>query len=350
MVNQKRIALFVDIDNMPLNKKHVDNIITQLEKSGEIVYAKIYGVTDRRHREIICDAVARGFETVPPVYPTRRGSTKVFDIRILVDLCELFATNKSIDGVAIVANPAHQVYLFSRLKRNGIKIFACDNLDEYSAKFVDEILSFGYNDPNSVSKAKKEKSGADLLTETPAQEQAELDSVEQPEQVVEEQAEPVKEVVEEQEQSVEPEQEQPAPQVEEQPVADSVEAEQIVEEVAIAQEPVVEEQPEQQAEVYSVVLDEETADEQPEVVEQPQDEEVEEQPEVVEEPQPEVLAEQPEQEEIVVEEIEPIEEEQNDNLDILRQIQQIKQDVPNNDDEEDEALIEKIKQLLDEFN
>ncbi|MBE5749139.1 MAG: NYN domain-containing protein, partial [Clostridiales bacterium] len=103
MVNQKRIALFVDIDNMPLNKKHVDNIITQLEKSGEIVYAKIYGVTDRRHREIICDAVARGFETVPPVYPTRRGSTKVFDIRILVDLCELFATNKSIDGVAIVA-------------------------------------------------------------------------------------------------------------------------------------------------------------------------------------------------------------------------------------------------------
>ena len=47
---------------------------------------------------------------------------------------------------------------------------------------------------------------------------------------------------------------------------------------------------------------------------------------------------------------EPIEEEKDDNLDILRQIQQIKQDVPNSDDEEDEALIEKIKQLLDEFN
>ena len=155
MVNQKRIALFVDIDNMPLNKKHVDNIITQLEKNGEIVYAKIYGVTDRRHREIICDAVARGFDTIPPVYPTRRGSTKVFDIRIMADLCELVATNKTIDGVAIVANPAHQVYLFSKLKRNGIKIFACDNLDEDSSKFVDEFLSFGYD--CQKSKAQKEE-------------------------------------------------------------------------------------------------------------------------------------------------------------------------------------------------
>ena len=41
---------------------------------------------------------------------------------------------------------------------------------------------------------------------------------------------------------------------------------------------------------------------------------------------------------------------QEDNLDILRQIQQMKQDAPSSDDEEDEALIEKIKQLLDEFN
>ena len=51
--------------------------------------------------------------------------------------------------------------------------------------------------------------------------------------------------------------------------------------------------------------------------------------------------------------VEVVEEEpqqQEDNLDILRQIQQMKQDAPSSDDEEDEALIEKIKQLLDEFN
>ncbi|MBR2303093.1 MAG: hypothetical protein IKA42_04760, partial [Clostridia bacterium] len=295
--------------------------------------AKIYGVTDRRHREIICDAVARGFETVPPVYPTRRGSTKVFDIRILVDLCELVATNKSIDGVAIVANPAHQVYLFSRLKRNGIKIFACDNLDEDSAKFVDEVLSFGYNDPNSVSKSKKAKSGDEIVTETPApqeqvepQEQTEepiVETVENADEPVEQPVEEIAEVdaVEEQSEPVDEQLQDEtvayAEQAEEQPITEVVEeiVKAVEQEVAAVNEPVEE----------AKVVEQEVAQEQPQV-----------------------LAQEPEQEEIVVEEIEPVEE--DDNLDILRQIQQIKQEVPSSDDEEDEALIEKIKQLLDEFN
>jgi len=306
MNNQNRIALFVDIDNMPLNKQHVDNIINQLEKHGEVVCAKIYGVTDRRHREIICDAVARGFETVPPVYPTRRGSTKVFDIRILVDLCELVATNKTIDAVAIVANPAHQVYLFSKLKRNGIKIFACDNLDSDSAKFVDEVLSFGYDDPNSMSKPKKQKAKAESQpveekTETSVEQIAE-EKVEQP--VVEEK--PV-EVVEQEQIEVE------------KPDQQEVEAEQ---EIA--------EEEEQSADIEPV--EEETVVEQvEEVAEKP----VEEQPQIIEEI------------DAVVEEDE---EQEDDQLDILRQIQDIKDDVPSSDDEEDEALIAKIKQLLDEFN
>lgn len=335
MVNQKRIALFVDIDNMPLNKKHVDNIITQLEKDGEVVYAKIYGVTDRRHREIICDAVARGFETVPPVYPTRRGSTKVFDIRILVDLCELIATNKSIDGVAIVANPAHQVYLFSRLKRNGIKIFACDNLDGDSAKFVDEVLSFGYNDPNSTAKAKKapkQDTSVDVVEEQPVEKQvAEQPACDVEQEVASAVTEPV---------------------VEEQPVVDEVVADEVAEEQSVEQ--FEEQQPVEEELVEEQPVEEQIVEEQPQQQEQaPVEEQIEEpQPQVVDEPADEqapVEEEQPE-EEIVVEQVESEEEQQNDDLDILRQIQQIKQDVPSSDDEEDEALIEKIKQLLDEFN
>ena len=322
MVNQKRIALFVDIDNMPLNKKHVDNIITQLEKSGEIVYAKIYGVTDRRHREIICDAVARGFETVPPVYPTRRGSTKVFDIRILVDLCELFATNKSIDGVAIVANPAHQVYLFSRLKRNGIKIFACDNLDEDSAKFVDEFLYFGYD---CKSKAQpKEEVSSPVVEDVAEQVEEKAEVVEQTETV-----EPVAETAEQVEVA-----EQIAEVVEEQPAVETV-AQTVEETVA---EETVAEVVEQQAEEQQTETPEQIVEEQ--VVEQEQVEPV------VEEQQ----VEQPQQvEEVVVDVVEETQPDDNE-LDILKQIQQMKQDVPSADDEEDAELIEKIKQLLDEFN
>ena len=314
MVNQKRIALFVDIDNMPLNKQHVDNIITQLEKSGEIVCAKIYGVTDRRHREIICDAVARGFDVIPPVYPTRRGSTKVFDIRIIADLCELVAINKTIDGVAIVANPAHQVYLFSKLKRNGIKIFACDNLDEDSAKFVDEFLYFGYD---CKSKAQPKEEVSSPVVEDVAEQQTE--TVEQVAEIAEqvEVAEQIADVVEEQ-----PAVETVAQTVEEQPEVEETVAEETVAEVV-----------EEQTETPEQIVEEQ-------VVEQEQVEPV------VEEQQ----VEQPQQvEEVVVDVVEETQPDDNE-LDILKQIQQMKQDVPSADDEEDAELIEKIKQLLDEFN
>lgn len=322
MVNQKRIALFVDIDNMPLNKQHVDNIITQLEKSGEIVCAKIYGVTDRRHREIICDAVARGFDVIPPVYPTRRGSTKVFDIRIIADLCELVAINKTIDGVAIVANPAHQVYLFSKLKRNGIKIFACDNLDEDSAKFVDEFLYFGYD---CKSKAQpKEEVSSPVVEDVAEQVEEKAEVVEQTETV-----EPVAETAEQVEVA-----EQIAEVVEEQPAVETV-AQTVEETVA---EETVAEVVEQQAEEQQTETPEQIVEEQ--VVEQEQVEPV------VEEQQ----VEQPQQvEEVVVDVVEETQPDDNE-LDILKQIQQMKQDVPSADDEEDAELIEKIKQLLDEFN
>ena len=42
MEGQNRIALFVDIDNMPLTKEHIDNIVSKLKQDGVIVYAKIY--------------------------------------------------------------------------------------------------------------------------------------------------------------------------------------------------------------------------------------------------------------------------------------------------------------------
>ncbi len=155
MEGQNRIALFVDIDNMPLTKEHIDNIVSKLKQDGVIAYAKIYGVTDRRHREIICDAVSNGFEIAPPVYPNRRGSTKVFDHRILVDLCELVFTNPTIDAVAIVANPTNLVYLFSKLKKENIFIYGCDNLDDDSLAFVDCVLNFGYDDPNTAIKLKR---------------------------------------------------------------------------------------------------------------------------------------------------------------------------------------------------
>lgn len=297
MNNQNRIALFVDIDNMPLGKQHIDRIISQLEESGEIAYAKFYGVTDRRHRDIICDIAARGFEMAPPVNPKKRGSTKVFDNRILVDLCELVFTNTSVSSVAIVANPTNMVHLFARLKREDVGIYACDNLDDDSLAFVDEILRFGYDDPNTAAKKRaaegeRENAGAFKIV-------TRRDEVPSPEDAADGEGE------------------------EETAAETATDAEDETAETESAQE--------EETEEYEEAVGEEPAAE----AEQPPEETADETPS--EEPQAE----------------EPLEEKadgEDADLGILKEIQRMKDETPSDDDKEDAELIEKIKKLLDEFN
>ena len=297
MNNQNRIALFVDIDNMPLGKQHIDRIISQLEESGEIAYAKFYGVTDRRHRDIICDIAARGFEMAPPVNPKKRGSTKVFDNRILVDLCELVFTNTSVSSVAIVANPTNLVHLFARLKREDVGIYACDNLDDDSLAFVDEILRFGYDDPNTAAKKRaaegeRENAGAFKIV-------TRRDEVPSPEDADDGEGE------------------------EETAAETATDAEDETAETESAQE--------EETEEYEEAAGEEPAAE----AEQPPEETADETPS--EEPQ----AEEPSEEKADGEDAD---------LGILKEIQRMKDETPSDDDKEDAELIEKIKKLLDEFN
>ena len=297
MNNQNRIALFVDIDNMPLGKQHIDRIISQLEESGEIAYAKFYGVTDRRHRDIICDIAARGFEMAPPVNPKKRGSTKVFDNRILVDLCELVFTNTSVSSVAIVANPTNLVHLFARLKREDVGIYACDNLDDDSLAFVDEILRFGYDDPNTAAKKRaaegeRENAGAFKIV-------TRRDQVPSPEDADDGQGE------------------------EETAVETATDAEDETAETESA--------PAEETEEYEEAVGEEPAVE----AEQPPEEAADET--LYEEPQ----AEQPSEEKADGEDAD---------LGILKEIQRMKDETPSDDDKEDAELIKKIKKLLDEFN
>ena len=297
MNNQNRIALFVDIDNMPLGKQHIDRIISRLEESGEIAYAKFYGVTDRRHRDIICDIAARGFEMAPPVNPKKRGSTKVFDNRILVDLCELVFTNTSVSSVAIVANPTNLVHLFARLKREDVGIYACDNLDDDSLAFVDEILRFGYDDPNTAAKKRaaegeRENAGAFKIV-------TRRDEVPSPEDADEGEGE------------------------EETAAETATDAEDETAETESAQE--------EETEEYEEAADEEPAAE----AEQPPEETAGETPS--EEPQ----AEEPSEVKADGEDAD---------LGILKEIQRMKDETPSDDDKEDAELIEKIKKLLDEFN
>ena len=145
MLKELNIALFADADNCGLEYSHFDNTLFQLNEMGNVVYGKIYGVSDRKHKEIINDINKFGFDMALVMRVKKRGS-KVFDNRILIDVMDEVLSNGNIDAVCIVAARADMVPLYSRLHKLGVKIVALDNVDDESLAFVDEVLDIGLVD------------------------------------------------------------------------------------------------------------------------------------------------------------------------------------------------------------
>ncbi len=146
-----KIAMFVDVDNLGLSAKQFKEITDYVSSAGKVVYGKIYGVIDRKNKEIIDCIVNRGYDMAPPMRVKKRGS-KVFDNRILVDVMEIVVANEKIDTVAIVCAPSDLVPLFSKLREYGVSIMAMDNLDKESMFFVDDVI-LGEEDESGMNEA-----------------------------------------------------------------------------------------------------------------------------------------------------------------------------------------------------
>ncbi len=142
MLQGRQIALFLDVDNMGLEFEHYQNVMAQLAEVGEIVSATVYNVTDKKHKQIIADAEEHGYTVRHSPVGKRRGK-KTFDNRIFVDVVDAVNMAKVIDTVCIVAAPADMLYLYSYLRNRGIKIMACDNVDEKSLALVTEVVDLG---------------------------------------------------------------------------------------------------------------------------------------------------------------------------------------------------------------
>lgn len=172
-MNAKRIAMFVDVDNCALEYIHYENVLSQVKAEGDILYGKLYGVSDKKHKEIIADAEVNGFETCHAMRIKKRGA-KVYDNRITLDVVNTVFTTE-VDAVAIVCAPADMVYLYSFLRKNGIEILACDNGDEPSMGFVDTVIDLGKVEEIKLPKAKKVKAEpkATPIAETPVAEKTE---------------------------------------------------------------------------------------------------------------------------------------------------------------------------------
>lgn len=142
MLTNKKIALFMDVDNVAIDKDEYQSALYQLGELGEILYGKVYGITDRKNKEISNSVLSKGYEVSPPLRVKKRGS-KVFDYRIIVDIMEKVLQNNTVDTVAIFAAPTDLTWLYAKLRAYGISIIALDNNDEENAALVHQLMDIG---------------------------------------------------------------------------------------------------------------------------------------------------------------------------------------------------------------
>ncbi|MDD3831830.1 MAG: NYN domain-containing protein [Clostridia bacterium] len=149
MQGERKISLYIDIDNLKIGYNEYDDAIKQLEMAGDILHCKVYGVSDRRHKEIISSIMDRGYDMAPVM---RKRRPKQFDYRIIVDVMEDVLQNNNINTVVIIACPTDLVWLYSKLNSYNIKVIALDNNDEENRNLVDEVIHLGLHEPDPAPK------------------------------------------------------------------------------------------------------------------------------------------------------------------------------------------------------
>lgn len=142
MLQDKEIAVFIDVDNAVLDNKNYNKVMEQIEEMGEIVCGTLYGASERKHKKVIEAARDNGYIIQLPMR-NRRRVRKVFDDRIFIDVSTLIAHNHDIDAVAIISGATDLVYLFSFLRRYGIAVITGNNLDEQSTALANEVVDLG---------------------------------------------------------------------------------------------------------------------------------------------------------------------------------------------------------------
>ncbi len=117
MINTKKIALLVDVDNVKIGGEAFNELYSKLNEIGEVVYCKFYGYNDRKHI-YLTDAISRyGYDTAPFMRYKKRFSQ--LDNRMIVDAIKLNYTKVEIDTYCIVAGDGDLIPLLVELKSSG---------------------------------------------------------------------------------------------------------------------------------------------------------------------------------------------------------------------------------------
>ena len=116
-MNNRKIALLVDVDNVKIGGEAFNELYAKLNEIGDVVYCKFYGYNDRKHI-YLSDAIARyGYETAPFMRYKKRFSQ--LDSRIIVDAIKLNYTKTEIDTYCLVVGDGDLIPLLVELKSCG---------------------------------------------------------------------------------------------------------------------------------------------------------------------------------------------------------------------------------------
>ncbi len=142
MLTDRKLAVFIDVDNANMTAENFQTALDELTRRGTIVYGKVYGLSERKHKEIITKANDLAFDLASVMRIKKRGSKPV-DTRIFIDAMDVVYSYPNVDAIVVLTGTGDLVPLYSKMRALDIKVLALGNADEQSLHFVDEVLDLG---------------------------------------------------------------------------------------------------------------------------------------------------------------------------------------------------------------
>ena len=134
-----KIAVFIDLDNTGITAVNLVEVLSELRRQGDVVYAKLYGYTDAKVAEFEEIVAENRLETIGRMRFKPEG-VSVVDTRLVVDAIRLTTAHK-FSLVFVWAGQGDLASLFQQLKDLGARTATVDvdELDTQS-KFVDQRI------------------------------------------------------------------------------------------------------------------------------------------------------------------------------------------------------------------
>ncbi len=157
-MEDRHIALLVDVDNVDVSLDNFHEILKVLKKQGAVDYIKLYGYNERKHTNWGDTITYMGIDTCTTMRFRKRNKSKL-DLRIVVDALKINYTEPNINTFCIVAGKGDLVPLLTTLRISGKYLFEVMNFgSEINGHlFNEKILLSSESDNNQRKKNELDK-------------------------------------------------------------------------------------------------------------------------------------------------------------------------------------------------